>query len=66
MPPLLCEPLRVQAAEIAHVEGVNGPVATAAARQREMRSLPRVSRNCPCHDHKDKDEGKETGSRVKH
>jgi hypothetical protein len=37
-------------------------VATAAARQRALRSLPRVTDSCRCQD----DEDKETGSRVKH
>ena len=37
-------------------------VETAAARERALRSLPIVTRNCHCHD----DEDKKAGSRVKH
>ncbi|HUS59679.1 MAG TPA: hypothetical protein VM141_13620, partial [Planctomycetota bacterium] len=42
--------------------GYNDLVATSAARYRALRSLPKVTRNCRCHD----DEDKEAGSRVKH
>ena len=44
------------------IRAKNEGVATSAARQRALRSLPRVTHNYPCHD----DEDRETGSRVKH